>query len=317
MREIRNVLLIGLGAVGGAYAKKLYDMDPDSIQVLAGGERAKRYQESGIFINNQRYEFHYADPEVPSEPADLIIVAVKFYDLDAAIRSMRNYVGDHTIILSLMNGISSEELIGAVYGMDKLLYGLVIGIDGNREKNQIHFTSYGTIVFGKKQNQIRSSKVEAVAKLFEKADIQYSIPDDMMHARWNKFMMNIGINQSSAVLLANYGVFQKSADAYTVIESAMGEVIQIADKIGVHLDEQDLKKWRQVVDGMNPESRTSMHDDLVNGRKTEVEMLSGTIIKLGLAHSVATPVNQLLYHLIKAREQMNEQNLNRLPVRVS
>lgn len=305
MRQIKNVLLVGLGAIGGAVAKRLYDLNPGCIRVLAGGERAARYRRDGILINGQRYDFQYADPEEPADPADLVIVAVKFYDLEEAIRNMHNHVGKQTIILSLMNGISSEEMIGAAFGMEKVLYGLVISIDGNRERNQIRFTSYGTIVFGEAQNREPSEKVQAVSALFERANIACRVPEDMMHALWYKFMINVGINQGTAVLMAPYGAFQDIADATAVAESAMWEVIRIANRLGIQLGEQDLANWRVVLAGMNPDSRTSMHDDLVCGRRTEVEMLSGTVIRLGREQGVATPVNELLYHLIRAREQLS------------
>lgn len=307
MKDIRKVLLVGAGAIGGAVAKRLYDWDPACLKVLAGGERARRYRENGLVINGRRYDFQVADPDSPDGPADLILVAVKFYDLDEAIRNMRLHVGSETIILSLMNGISSEEMLGKALGMEKILYGLVISIDGNRDQNEIRFTSYGTIVFGEAANTIWSDKVQAVARLFDKAGIVYRVPEDMMHALWYKYMINIGINQGSVALMAPYGVFQDVPDAEAVVESAMLEVIRIANHRGIGLGVSDLVAWRSVLAGMNPGSRTSMLDDLLCGRRTEVEMLSGTLVRLGRDYGIETPVNELLYHLIRAREQMSRQ----------
>ena len=306
MNDIRNVLLVGIGAIGGAVAQRLYDWDPACIKVLAGGSRAARYRENGFMINGKQFDFQIADPKATAVPADLIIVAVKFYDLEKAIQDISPYVGDQTIILSLLNGISSEEMIGAVYGMDKVLYGLVIGIDGNRDHNQIRFTNEGTIVFGQPDNRVWSPMVQAVASLFDRAGLRYRVPEDMMHALWYKYMINIGINQASAALMSPYGIFQTIPDAEAVVEAAMWEVIHVANRIGIALGEKDIENWRIVLASMNPESRTSMHDDLVCGRATELEMFAGTLMRLGQKQGMATPVNEMLYHMIRTREQMSQ-----------
>lgn len=306
MKEIKNVLLVGIGAVGAAVAKRLYDWSSESLWVLAGGERLERYKKNGIIINGERYVFQYADPDHPDQPADLIIVAVKQYGLEDAIANMRPFVGEETIILSIMNGITSEEMLGAAFGMEKVLFGVVIGIDGNRDRNQIKFINSGTIAFGEPDNAVWSDKVKATARLFDQAGIVYNVPEDMMHTLWFKFMVNIGVNQASVALMARYRVFRDIPDAEAVAESAMWEVIRLAEKIGVTLGESDIERWRQILSGMNPDGYTSMMDDLLGGRPTELDMLAGTMMRLGKKHGVPTPVNEMLYHLIRAREQMGQ-----------
>ena len=309
MGEIKNISIIGLGAIGCAYGSKLYDMNPKGLKVIAGGERAKRYKEKGFFINGKKYDFQYVTPEEKCQPADLIILAVKSNQLSKAIEDMRNHVGENTIILSLLNGITSEEIIGETFGMDKILYSLCVGIDANRDKNNIDFSSYGNITFGEKNNTTYSQKVEAVKEIFEKAGIPYVIPTDMMHALWWKFMINVGINQCSAVLRAKYGVFQTNVEARNLMESTMLEVVKLSEKAGVNLNNDDIKKWYEVLYNMNPNSRTSMLQDIEGGRKTEVDIFAGTVCELGEKYKVDTPVNRTLYNIIKVIE--NEASSNK------
>ncbi len=306
MKEIKNVLLVGVGAVGAVVAMRLHNWNRDCLRVLAGGDRLQRYQKNGIVINGQRYDFRYADPDHPDGTADLIIVAVKQYGLEDAIESMRPFVGDETVILSVMNGITSEEMLGAAFGMHKVLYGVVIGIDGNRDRNQIRFVNSGTIAFGEADNKDWSDKVKSTARLFDLSGIAYDVPEDMLHTLWFKFMVNVGINQASVALMARYRTFRDIPDAETVAELAMWEVVRLAEKIGVTLGEADIERWRQILSGMNPDGYTSMMDDVLGGRPTEVDMLAGTMIRLGKEHGVQTPVNEMLYHLIRAREQMGQ-----------
>lgn len=291
-----------MGAIGCAYGSKLHDLAPENLRVIADGERIKRYREDGFIINGKPYSFNYVTPENETEPADLVIIAVKFTQLPQAIRDIRNHVGEKTIILSLLNGISSEEMIAESYGTDKILYSLCNAIDANREGNNVDFTTYGIIYFGEKTNTVYSEKVNAVKNLFDRAGIDYKIPENMMRALWYKFMVNVGINQSSAVTGGRYGTFQTNQQAIDLMISAMREIISISEKAGIGLNEQDIQNQLDIFKKMNPEGRTSMLQDIESGRKTEVDMFSGTVCRLGEKYGVPTPVNRTLYRIIKTLE---------------
>ncbi|MFL0196836.1 ketopantoate reductase family protein [Clostridium sp. WILCCON 0269] len=306
MKSIKNISAIGLGAIGCAYNSKLYDMNPSGIKVIAGGQRAERYKKDGFVINGKRYDFTYVSPQEKCEPADLIIVSVKANQLNQALMDIKNHVGKNTIILSLMNGITSEEIIGKEYGMDKMLYSLCIAIDANRKKNNIYFSSYGSIIFGEKKNIIYSEKVQAVQELFDRAEISYEIPENMLRSLWWKFMVNVGINQASAVIRGTYGIFQTVKEARDLMESAMWEVVELSKKVGINLDESDINKWYKVLDTMNPHSKTSMFQDITYGRKTEVDMFAGTVCELGEKYGVHTPVNKTFLNIIKVLQ--NDEN---------
>lgn len=302
MKAIKNISAIGLGAIGCAYNSKLYDLNPEGLKVIAGGERAERYKKDGFIINGKKYDFTYIDPEEKCDPADLIIVSVKANQLNQAIKDMKNHLGENTIILSLMNGITSEEIIGKEYGMDKMLYAFCMAIDGNRKGNNISFSSYGNIVFGEKTNKNYSEKVQAVKNLFDRAKITYEIPENMMHSLWYKFMINVGINQTSAAVRGTYGIFQTMDEAKNLMESAMWEVVKISQKAGVNLNGDDIKQWSKILDTMPPQSKTSMCQDITYGRETEVDIFAGTVCKLGEKYGVDTPVNRALLNIIKVLE---------------
>jgi 2-dehydropantoate 2-reductase len=302
MDSIKKISLIGLGAIGCAYASRLYDMDKECLSVIADKGRIVRYKSGGFFINNKKYDFNYIDPKDETDPADLIILSVKYYNLSQAIKDIKNHVGKDTIIISFLNGISSEEIIGKIYGMDKMLYAMCIGIDATRVKNRVVFSSTGKVTFGEKTNDIYSKKVTLVRDLFDRAGIPYEIPEDMIRALWWKFMVNVGINQASAVLRAPYGVFKTVTEANELMESAMREVIEISKKTGINLNEEDIKKWHKVIDGLNDENKTSMLQDMEAERKTEVDAFAGAVCELGVKYNVATPVNKTLYNIIKSIE---------------
>ena len=303
MKKIKKIYLIGLGGIGCAYASKLQDLDPQIIKVIADKERISRYKSKGLIINNKEYNFNYVSPETIEEQADLIIVSVKYHHLEETIKSMKNFVGPDTIILSLLNGISSEEIIGKEFGMDKMLYGMCVGIDAVRETNKIRFSTTGKVNFGEKVNLTYSPRVEAIREIFEKANISYTIPEDMIKTLWWKFMVNVGINQVSAVLKAPYEIFNKAKEARELMEAAMKEVIELSQKVGINLTEDDIEEFNQVLKTLDPQNKTSMLQDIEAGRKTEVEMLGGQVCEMGKKYGVDTKVNRTLYNIIRSLEQ--------------
>jgi len=145
--------------------------------------------------------------------------------------------------------------------------------------------------------------VKALQALFIRAGILCEIPEDMIRTLWWKFMINVGINQTSAVLRAPYGVFHSFPEAMELMESAMQEVITLARAVNINLSEKDVKEWHTFLSSLPPTGKTSMLQDVEAGRKTEVEIFAGKVVSLGKACGVPTPVNETLHRILKIMEQ--------------
>lgn len=301
--KIERISMIGLGAIGLAYATKLHDAMGDRFRVIVDEGRKKRYEEEGFYVNGRRYDFHYVADGEADDP-DLILIAVKYHHLDRVIEQIRKHVGEKTLIMPLLNGITSEERVGAVYGMDRVLYATCIQIDALRDRNQVTFTQNGSIHFGEKSGEI-SARVLAVARVLEEAGIQVVTPEDMWRTLWWKFMVNVGINQPSAVLKAPYRVFKTSEHAMALMRDTMEEVIRVAKAEGVSLGAEDVDRFVEIMMTLGDDKMTSMCQDMIAGRKTEVEMLSGELMRLAERHGIDVPVNRTLFEMIKTMEMMN------------
>ena len=144
--------------------------------------------------------------------------------------------------------------------------------------------------------------------LFDRVGIDYKISENITHTMWWKFMINVGVNQTSAVLKAPYGVFQSLPNAYEWMESAMREVVAISEKAGTGLTEEDVKKFWPIINHLSPKGKTSMLQDVEAGRKTEVEYFAGKVCELGEKYGVPTPINEQLYKVIRIIEEMNKLN---------
>ena len=302
MQPINRITIVGAGAMGASYASLFHEMDPGCISLLAGGRLYERLKREGLVVNGKRHVLPIIAPEEDHPPSDFILVAVKNHHLRDAIRDMERLVADHTVILSVMNGIDSEERIGGVYGMEKVLYAIVVGIDAVRDENVVTFSKQGKLFFGEAVNQTLTERVKILHALFQKAKIVYETPEDMIRTLWWKFMINVGMNQVSAVLRAPYRVFRHSREAKELMEEAMREVIALARAERIHLEEEDIQNFYPFLMAMSPDGKTSMVQDVEARRKTEVEMFAGKVVELGEKHGITTPVNKVLYRLIRALE---------------
>jgi 2-dehydropantoate 2-reductase len=301
--EIRKLLVVGAGAVGASVAGTVSERDPGAVSVLADAARRTRYEADGFILNGARRDFRIVTPQEGSEP-DLVIVAVKTHQLAVAIEDMRRHVGPRTLIISLLNGIESEEALAGAFGREKVLLAMILGIDAVREGNRTWFSGAGKIHFGDALNsqEAWSARVTRVAEFFSRTGVAFVVPEDMIRSLWFKFMINVGINQASAILRATYGVFQGVAEAKEIMEAAMQEVVALSQCLHTGLQDGDIAAWYETLRHLSPEGKTSMLQDIEAHRKTEVDAFAGTVMRRAAAAGIPVPVNRTLYRLIRAIE---------------
>lgn len=301
--EIKKVSIIGLGALGILYGNHLSKrMAKNDLRIIADKNRINKYENNHIYCNGELCEFNYMTPEEVCEPADLVIFTVKYGNLKEAIEAVRNQIGEHTIILSALNGITSEEVIGRVYGMDKMLYCVAQGMDALKVQNKLTYEHMGMLCFGEGQLGTISEKVKKVVNFFNKVEMPHEAVTNMKKRMWGKFMLNVGVNQTVAVYESNFSEIQKEGQARNTMILAMREVIALSEKENVNLTEEDLNYWLEILSTLNPNGKPSMRQDLEAGRFSEVQLFSGTVIEKGERYGVPTPVNKQLYDKIKLIE---------------
>ena len=296
MQKIKKISLIGLGAMGVFFAPRLAAAYPEGFRVIADGERKRRLEEKGVIVNGVNYKFPIITPEEKGDPADLILIGVKGYGLDQAIEDIRNQVGEETLIISLLNGVDSEEKLVKSFGEKHVLYGYmrmsVVMKDGKAD-----FDPYwGKIHFGEKLNKEYSERVLAVKEVFDKADIPYEIDEDMLKGIWFKFMCNIGENMTCALLGIPFGGFQVSDHANWVRIEAMKEVAAIAQKKGISIGKEEIEMQNKTILTIPYPNKPSTLQDLEAFKHTEIDMFAGTVIQMGRELGIPTPICEMFYH---------------------
>lgn len=311
-KKIATIAIVGAGAMGAAYATMLSAAGGFSQFFLATGERYQRLKKKSLRVNGKQLTIPVMQPEEVLEPVDLVLVALKHHHLSDALDLIKGVTGSETTILSVMNGLESEQIIGTVCGMEKMVYAIAVGIDAVREGDHFTYARPGKIIFGEGTQKSDGKRVGRLKEALSRASIPHEVPADMMSVMWWKFMINVGINQASAVLRGPYGLFQSSEDARALMQLLMQEVVALAGKAAIDLTEKDMDEWSYVLSGLAPGGKTSMLQDIEAGRKTEVEIFAGKVVSLGREYGVPTPVNQTLLHIIKVMESGSRIDLSAL-----
>jgi len=304
MKQIQKISLIGLGAMGVFFAPRLAAAYGDGFRVIASGERKTRLETRGVTVNKINYKFPILTPETSGDPADLILIGVKGYALDQAMEDIRNQVGKDTLIISLLNGVDSEERLIETFGEEHVLYAYmrmsIVMKDGCAD-----FDPYwGKIHFGEKENEVYSERVLRVKEVFDRANIPYQIEKDMIKGIWFKYMCNIGENMTCALLGVPFGAFHDNDHANWFRVNAMREVAAIAQRKGIDIGEAEIEKQEQTIRKIPPKNKPSTLQDLEAGRITEIEMFAGNVVRMGRELGIPTPINEMFYHGICVREEV-------------
>lgn len=300
--KIDRIGIVGLGALGIMYGQHLTEkLGKDRVFFIADRTRTERYRNTEIVCNGKVCDFSYRSPE-EAEEADLILFAVKFMGMAEAVKTAEAFAGSSTIFLSVLNGVTSEQMLEEAFGPERVLYCCVQGMDAVKEGNRAVYKNMGYIALGNRDGS-RDEKLKAVTELFERTGLEYRVPEDIRRQMWSKLMLNTGVNQVTAVQKAPYRLVQQDGEARNMMVAAMREVRAVAASQGVELTEADIDSWMELLDGLDPEGRTSMCQDVMAGRRTEVDLFSGTMIRLGREAGIPVPVNAFLYQKLKEMEE--------------
>ncbi len=294
--------VIGAGCVGSVIGERLLSINQD-VGFIAKGKIKDNLLKNGIVVNNQKINV-----KITNQVSDLIIVCVKNYDLKKACKDMEEYVDNHTIILPFLNSISPTPTIQEIFPNNRVLYGYITKIDSYRDASGYKYNIAGDIHFGDKENKDKNDKLEKIKNIFNEAGFKAFIDEDMIRGIWKKWMLNVGANQVSALTEANYLQFAKIPEIEHVLRLAMNELLTIACYEKVNLSTVDVEETIKYLTTYPYPKKTSMLQDVLAHRRTEVDYISGDIIKLSRKWNYPCPVNLTMYYLIKSKEEAYLEN---------
>ena len=300
MDSLRHIVLLGAGAVGVLPAEKLLKLSGITLTAAADKERVRRYRQDGIFFNGEKLPLCFAAPGEMGgmPPADLIMVATKTTTLSAALENVAPLTGKNTVFLPLLNGITAHEVIGRRFPGNTVLRGYFLGHASVRENNFIRHDGVGTFFCGGEKYALQK-----VHELFSRAGINIDLPGNMDQAIWKKFILNVGINQTQAMFYAGYGAVQRDKKLLDYCQNLMLEAAAVARAENISGTDEMIKAAMEVILSMPPDAKTSMLQDVLARRPSEIDAFAGTISVKARKYGIATPYNDEVLAGITRREK--------------
>jgi len=300
-KEIKKTAIIGMGALGLMYGDHISSkLGKDAVYFILDNDRFEKYQHKSFICNGKSVKFNIKR-STDKDFFDLIIVAVKYNSLQSALETMKNCVGPHTIILSVMNGISSEEIIGNRFGMDKMIFTVAQAMDAMREDAELKYTKKGVLCIGKQESQ-SDENINSVCKFFDTINLPYVKEENIMYRLWAKWMLNVGINQTCAVFNTNYKQTLEPGNIRDTFVQAMKEVVELSKYEGINLNDSEIDNYINIIATLAPEGYPSMAQDRKAKRYSELEMFAGKVLELAQKHNIEAPANKFLYDEMKKIE---------------
>lgn len=312
-----KIAIFGVGGVGGCFGAWLARAGHE-VHLIARGAHLEAIRSAGLHVESPEGSFTVhpagatADPATVG-PADLVLVAVKSWQLPAAIAGMAPLLGPATTVLPLLNGVEAADMLAASVGRERVLGGLCRIIAYIAAPGIIrHVGVHPTIIFGELDNR-RSSRVETLLSVFTGAGLGAHVPADIHMAIWEKFMLVCTWSGIGAVTRAPIGVWLNLPGTRAMAEAALREVVAVANAHGVALAPEQAEATLRFLDTMPPESTASMQRDIMEGRPSELEAQNGAVVRLGAAAGVPTPTHAFLYYALLPQELAARKELPCIP----
>lgn len=310
MKPIENVAIVGFGSLGAMYAACFgAAMGPERVFVVADAARTERYRAEAATFNGEPIRVTYLTYEEAAEraavqPFDVVLYAVKYGALPEAIEQSSSLVSLDTAVISVLNGITSEEVLAERFGWDRVLLCIAQQMDSRKVGAVVTAGCVGVMALGVRdpEDAAQRANLARVTEWLAAVEQPFIVPADIQHQLWGKLICNVGVNQACAVYDCCFNGIHVPGEAREAMIAAMGEVAAVGRACGIALTDDDVAYWLDIIDHLNPAGMPSLRQDVLARRPTEVELFSGTINRLGAAHGIPTPQNERFYAAIKELE---------------
>lgn len=301
-----KILVMGSGGAGGLFGGRLAHAGCD-VTFVARGAHLAAMREQGLLIENATLGNTLVKPvKVTDDPAsagvpDLILFAVKLWDTEAVARQLKPIAGPQTAVLSLQNGVVKDDVLRGVFG-DAAVMGGVAYVGSNIARPGV-IAQVGTLqrlVFGEYGGK-KSARAEALLAALLKAGIQAELSNDIRRTLWEKYTFLVGLSGTTAAMRSTIGPVRDNPQTRAFLHDLMKETVAVGRALGVALPENYADDRLKFADSVPATMDSSLHHDLKNGNRLEVEWLAGGVVKLGEKAGVPTPCNRAVWDVLVLR----------------
>lgn len=306
-----RVVIVGAGAMGSLFGFLLRVAGKDVWLLDNHPGLTEQVRKHGLRVEGISGDHRLAIPITTRVDdiawGDLIIIFVKAYDTAQAIVDARPLMQEHSLVLTLQNGIGNVEAITRAIGAEKVIAGTTAHGATVLGPGHIRHAGKGETVIGELSGQT-TSRLNQVRSFFEEAGITVHTTTDVTGLLWSKLLINVGINPLTGITGLPNGGLLAYPETREIMDRAVQEGQEVASRQGIRLVYPDALAKVESVCEATAGNISSMLQDLRNRKRTEIDYINGAVVRLGKELGIPTPVNDVLTNLIRVYEAINRQD---------
>lgn len=302
-----RIVVIGTGAMGSVYAGLLADAGLDVWAVDSWADHIEAIRRDGLRVSGASGD-RVARLEASTDardagPADLVIIATKASGVEAAAEAARGILAPEGLVLTIQNGLGSAERVAAIVGKHRTLIGVVGGFGASmRAPGHAHHNGWEFLRLGEYDGGL-SPRLEGVAELWRKGGFRVLLFEDIHQLIWEKFICNVAFSGTCTLTGLTIGEVLADPGAWQVASGCATEAHAVARAKGIRVDIDDPSAYVRAFGEKIPNARPSMLLDHMAGRRSEIDVINGSVPRVGAEVGVPTPVNATVVALVRAREK--------------
>jgi 2-dehydropantoate 2-reductase len=302
-----RVAVIGAGGVGGLIGGLLARAGTQ-VAFVARGEHLAAMRAGGLRVDSPRASFTVSPVQASDDPAtlgtvDVVLVAVKGWQVREVAPRLQPLFADHTFALPLENGVEAAEDLARVLGEERVAGGLCHMLSWVEAPGRIrHVGQILRVTLGERRGG-SSSRIEALAAALRGADVDVVVSEDVTAATWEKFLFIEPFGAVGAVTRSTIGVTRSLTETRSLLVAAMNEIGAVARARGVDLASDAVARSLELLDRLPADGTASMQRDIVSGRPSELYDQTGAVVRLGKEAALPVPIHAVLYAALLPQEQ--------------
>jgi 2-dehydropantoate 2-reductase len=302
-----KIAILGCGAMGSVYAGLLGSAGHEVWAVDTWRDHVEAMRTKGLRVEgasgDRTVKVNATSNASDAGVCDLIIIATKARDVEAAATSARPLVGPTTLVLSVQNGLGSPDVTARVLGRERVAVGVVGGFGASmRGPGHAHHNGMELVRLGELSGPV-GPRLEAVAEVWRSGGFKVKCFDDIDQLVWEKLICNVCYSGTCAVTERTVGEVMEDPDAFKVASGCAAEAYAVARKRGIKLGFDDVVAYVRDFGSKIPNARPSMALDLMAKRRSEIDAINGAIPPAAQAVGLAAPYNEVVSGLVRAKER--------------
>jgi len=294
-----RIVIMGAGALGSLIGALLH-LGGVEVTLVGRPPHITEVERKGLKISGKIEALLKIPTSLTPVDADLAILTVKSYDTRETAKSLRHF---DFPVLSLQNGIGNEEILMEELGEERVIGGVTSYGALRVEPGHVKYTGEGEIIIGEIDGEI-TRRILEIAEILRRAKLNTKVSQNIKMEIWKKAIVNCGINPITAIAGVKNGAILEVPTLRRLMKLACEEGKAVAERIGIKFDEDPVEKTVEVA-RRTSENLSSMLQDVMNGRRTEIDAINGEIVRIARSLGISAPVNESLHRLVRALEGGN------------